>query len=945
MNIKIPEKFENILKKNDVYHSEILRLNDDFTNWTKENRLEFFPEYTDHGSEHIQSVLDTAESIINEQSFSILTPEDIYVLISSILLHDSAMHLEKFGLWSLLTNDVFNGAIIGNNNQKQWIEKWNIFIKSVKKFEENDWNNFFGRYEPIELPEINESNLTDNQKILIGDFIRQHHADIAQIIASFGIPTKDLSYKIFRDKFTTLNQLAGFIAKSHNYNLREMVDLLGGEQKSRQYHNTHPAFLMGILRISDYLQFTKRRTPKILFEIKGKGMCSPISIKEWTKHLSILNYHQENSDTELLFVEAHPENALILESIKNLFKGFQNELDSFWAVNGEIYSRYPNLSNLGLNIRRIKSNIDNGNAYVEQNYKNFYPEILNIKSDNQKILPLLVSPLYGDFPQIGIRELLQNSIDACNERYSLNINKEVNEEEIPYEINITIDLDENIFTIEDNGMGMDIDIIKNYFLKIGSSYRYSEIWKANYSDEKNIFVPRTGKFGIGMLAGFLIGKEIFVNTKKEEVPNDKALKFNYSLNTQNIEINYTTKEEIGTKITIISDKETLTRIIDSFENTDYHRSNEISSFWYFLDTPKINITKVDNKKSQNIDNKFIKNKSFVFNNMKKVENSELEGFFWDFKETYYFYNKFDESLFCNGIYINNYKLPELKLDLLFTTIILKLSNIYVFDNKGIFPLNLTRDNLVTKEFFEIDKLRENIFYHFCNFIKEIIKNFSWKHQSILEIFDLYYENFWYNKALPFIFYKNSIIPIEDLQLKNEYILFDFILPSSKRGLIYDKKVFTLIKDIGYSIKYNIAKNKDSLVEIILNFIFNEKTKDYYSSYFFTRNTYINYKNYSLSMDSNLKSWIFVKTYDFNKFSKDEKETINSLSQNRLYVDGLNDEWTILCDISHKDFIPEIGLEIIKNKKINSFVFVISKFKEIEKIEKSEFSTLWDKYIS
>lgn len=95
MNIKIPKKFENILKKNDVYHSELLRLNDDFTNWTKENRLEFFPEYTDHGSEHIQSVLDTAESIINEQSFSILTPEDIYVLISSILLHDSAMHIEN----------------------------------------------------------------------------------------------------------------------------------------------------------------------------------------------------------------------------------------------------------------------------------------------------------------------------------------------------------------------------------------------------------------------------------------------------------------------------------------------------------------------------------------------------------------------------------------------------------------------------------------------------------------------------------------------------------------------------------------------------------------------------------------------------------------------------------------------------------------------------------
>ena len=29
----------------------------------------------------------------------------------------------------------------------------------------------------------------------------------------------------------------------------------------------------------------------------------------------------------------------------------------------------------------------------------------------------------------------------------------------------------------------------------------------------------------------------------------------------------------------------------------------------------------------------------IFNNMKKVENSELEGFFWDFRDEYYFYNK------------------------------------------------------------------------------------------------------------------------------------------------------------------------------------------------------------------------------------------------------------------------------------------------------------------
>jgi HD superfamily phosphodiesterase len=91
--------------------SEILRLSADFSDWVKDNKLEFFPEYTDHGIEHIQSVLNTAEEIISDSSWDIITPEDVYVLISSIFLHDSAMHLDKDGLWSLLKNDRFNAPI------------------------------------------------------------------------------------------------------------------------------------------------------------------------------------------------------------------------------------------------------------------------------------------------------------------------------------------------------------------------------------------------------------------------------------------------------------------------------------------------------------------------------------------------------------------------------------------------------------------------------------------------------------------------------------------------------------------------------------------------------------------------------------------------------------------------------------------------------------------
>ena len=57
--------------------------------------------------------------------------------------------------------------------------------------------------------------------------------------------------------------------------------------------------------------------------------------------------------------------------------------------------------------------------------------------------------------------------------------------------------------VEDYGIGMDLNDIVNYFLTIGESSK-------NKDDD-----GLTGKFGIGILSIFLIGKEAKVYSKKE----------------------------------------------------------------------------------------------------------------------------------------------------------------------------------------------------------------------------------------------------------------------------------------------------------------------------------------------------------------------------------------------------------------------------------------------
>jgi len=62
---------------------------------------------------------------------------------------------------------------------------------------------------------------------------------------------------------------------------------------------------------------------------------------------------------------------------------------------------------------------------------------------------------------------------------------------------------------------MNKDIILNYFLSVGSSYRYSDAWAKKFIDEnKKSRIARTGKFGIGVLTSFLIGSTVMIKTRR-----------------------------------------------------------------------------------------------------------------------------------------------------------------------------------------------------------------------------------------------------------------------------------------------------------------------------------------------------------------------------------------------------------------------------------------------
>lgn len=143
--------------------------------------------------------------------------------------------------------------------------------------------------------------------------------------------------------------------------------------------------------------------------------------------------------------------------------------------------------------------------YLRTSYQELYEVLKNISlktsslefsvSKNDVVNHFII-PLYKgqDKPAVVMRELLQNSMDAC---------KMVKKE---YEIEISLieESDKTFLSILDNGVGMSIDDIQNYYLTIGKSSKREE------KDVENL----VGHFGIGALSMFLISDEIYVQTKK-----------------------------------------------------------------------------------------------------------------------------------------------------------------------------------------------------------------------------------------------------------------------------------------------------------------------------------------------------------------------------------------------------------------------------------------------
>ena len=457
--------------------------------------VKYMNEYTLHDEVHLFRVLKIMEKILGQSNIDKLVIPELMLLILSAFYHDIGMapNEEKVELWKSIWDTDFETKQSELSEDKIKELELIEFIQFLKPF----------KAQVAKIHSLHASGLhsqSENIKAhLISEYIRRTHADRARTIIQQKSEGK-LKYKEFDLTLPLAN-----ICYSHNDDAYTLLDFPIVELVSSDEYISIPLISI-ILRLADILDFDGNRTPDVLFshlQIKN-----PISLKEWEKHRSVDAWHI--SEKAIIFSATCTHPAIEL-SIRNFCDLIDKELAS---SNNIIYrlEADPKFKEREIELR-IPLKVVRENIKAKRNIQNEplyeYCETKFELNKNQVIKLLMGTELYSN-PEEAIRELLQNSIDACKLRLSLE--QEWGNTFTPeISINYLKEGEDYFIEVIDNGRGMDKEIIDKYFSKIGQSYYKSDDFYSVIDNESS-FKP-ISRFGIGILSCFMISNDIDVSTK------------------------------------------------------------------------------------------------------------------------------------------------------------------------------------------------------------------------------------------------------------------------------------------------------------------------------------------------------------------------------------------------------------------------------------------------
>ncbi len=134
------------------------------------------------------------------------------------------------------------------------------------------------------------------------------------------------------------------------------------------------------------------------------------------------------------------------------------------------------------------------------------------QSEVKQLLNILVYSLYKH-KEVFLRELISNAVDALNKvQFETLINSDIEDKDLDFRIDITIDKDKKKLIVEDTGIGMTKQEIIDNIGTIARSGTLDFVKRVTASDIKDK-MDLIGQFGVGFYSSFMAAEEIHIHTK------------------------------------------------------------------------------------------------------------------------------------------------------------------------------------------------------------------------------------------------------------------------------------------------------------------------------------------------------------------------------------------------------------------------------------------------
>lgn len=442
--------FKRLKKLDKDFASQLKKTANKIKELIKKKTTINFPNYTNHDMNHSFKLMDTMYELIkdNKKKFNAL---EIALMIYSCLFHDIGMAISD---------------------------------KEIEKIKKNTSKYLYGQ----DFNEVIKNNF-NNEDLALQEVIRSYHGKIAYDLI---ISNYEEEFRLPEYESISFAENLAEICLSHTVDKLYVEKLATNSVKGEYEYNTQ--FLSILLRLSDILDIDSTRTPLALYEAIN---LNDFSKGEWQKNFTIDNIKKIFKSNELkeIKLEGSCKDIKIHRKLLGYIKWIEKELRLAVDLTANMHKKY-----------HIQINTEVKNKIKPIGYT--IPD-LKLNMDYHAVTNLLMGEAIYGSKDLGLRELLQNSIDAIMiKKDKFEMEKNPLKDSYKPTINIDIDEENNNVIISDNGMGMNEYIIKNYFLNVGKSY-----YKSNdFLNYKHNYNP-IGNFGIGFLSCFMLSNEVQVITK------------------------------------------------------------------------------------------------------------------------------------------------------------------------------------------------------------------------------------------------------------------------------------------------------------------------------------------------------------------------------------------------------------------------------------------------